>query len=109
MLFAKVSPQAQVISQTTPFSSVTRNVEYMSAIARPYALGAESVNFEVLFGDVTFDENESPVTFQNVITYNVTLDSSQLSGWGVDDSYVLSQLASVLETSVVSTLEISVI
>lgn len=109
MLFAKVSPQAQVLTQVSPFSSVTRNVEYMSAIARPYPLGAESVNFEVLFGDVTFDENENPVMFQNVVTYNVTLESNQLSGWGVDDSYVLNQLASVLGTSVVSTLEISVV
>jgi hypothetical protein len=107
MLFAKISPQAQLITQATPFSSTTKNVEYMSAIARPYAIGAEVVNFEVLFGDMVFDENQNPISFQNVITSNVTLNSTQLAGWGVDDSYILTQIASLMDTSVVSYVTIS--
>jgi hypothetical protein len=107
MLFAKISPQAQLITQATPFSSTTKNVEYMSAIARPYAIGAEVVNFEVLFGDMVFDENQNPISFQNVITSNVTLNSTQLSGWGVDDSYILTQISSLMDTSVVSYVTIS--
>jgi hypothetical protein len=107
MLFAKISPQAQLITQATPFSSTTKNVEYMSAIARPYAIGAEVVNFEVLFGDMVFDENQNPISFQNVITSNVTLSSTQLAGWGVDDSYILTQIASLMDTSVVSYVTIS--
>ncbi len=107
MLFAKISPQAQLISQANPFSSTTKNVEYMSAIARPYAIGAEVVNFEVLFGDIIFDENEVPVSFQNVITSNVSLNSTQLAGWGVDDSYILTQIAALMPTTVVSYVTIS--
>ena len=53
------------------------------------------------------DENQNPISFQNVITSNVTLNSTQLDGWGVDDSYILTQIASLMDTSVVSYVTIS--
>jgi hypothetical protein len=96
MLYAKITPVAERIEQITPFSAVTQSANYMSALARPYGLGSDSVNFEVIFGNITFDENNQPVRFQNVLSNNLKLTAEQLQSWGTDDSVVLQQIASIL-------------
>jgi len=102
MLYAKISPAAEKIEQVTPFSAVTVSADYMSALARPYALGSNSVNFEVLFGNVTFDEKNDPIRFQNVLSSNIKLTTEQLQSWGTDDSVVLQQITSILGVSILS-------
>jgi hypothetical protein len=102
MLYAKITPAAEKIEQVTPFSSVTQTADYMSALARPYGLGSESVNFEILFGNITFDENNQPVRFQNVLSSNLRLTEQQLQNWGTDDSVVLQQIASILGVTIES-------
>jgi hypothetical protein len=102
MLYAKITPAAEKIEQVTPFSSVTQTADYMSALARPYGLGSESVNFEILFGNITFDENNQPVRFQNVLSSNLKLTAQQLQNWGTDDSVVLQQIASILGVTIES-------
>jgi len=102
MLFAKISPAAQKVIQKTPFESTIVTADYMSALARPYSLGSNKVNFEVIYCTVTFDENQNPIKFDTVTSNNVTLQDSQLQGWGSDDSFILQQLASVLSVSVES-------
>lgn len=108
MLLAKISPAAKQIVQTSPFESSEVSAEYMSALARPYALGASKVNFEVVFGNLV--ESPKPGTeevsqnFVRVTSANVELQGEELASWGTDDSVVLSALAAKLGTSVVSTL-----
>lgn len=110
MLLAKISPAAKQIVQTNPFESSEVSAEYMSALARPYALGASKVNFEVLFGNLV--ESPKPGTeevsqnFVRVTGANVELEGEELASWGTDDSVVLSAIAAKLGTSVVSTLSV---
>ena len=46
MLISKINPPAVKSIEITPFSSTTTNLNYMTAIARPYAPGASSTNFQ---------------------------------------------------------------
>jgi hypothetical protein len=100
MLYAKITPPAERIEQITPFSAATQSANYMSALARPYALGSDSVNFEVLFGNINFDENNQPTRFQNVLSSNLQLTGQQLQNWGTDDSFVLQQMALILGVTI---------
>jgi hypothetical protein len=102
MLFAKILPAAQKIIQSTPFESTIVTADYMSALARPYSLGANKVNFEVIYCTITFDENQNPIKFDTVTSSNVILQNSQLQGGGSDDSFILQQLASSLSITIES-------
>jgi hypothetical protein len=93
MLYAKISPVATITKQITPFEVETITADYMTAIARPYGAGATKVNFEVVFGTITLDEAGVPASFNRLSTSNTTLLSTQLSGWGVDDSVLLTTIA----------------
>lgn len=109
MLIAKITPAAKQIVQTTPFETSEISAEYMAAIARPYALGASKVNFEVVFGNLVESltrpgSEEVTQQFVRVTNTNVELEGEALASWGTDDSVVLSALAGKLGTSVVSTL-----
>lgn len=108
MLLAKISPAAKQIVQTSPFESSEVTAEYMSALARPYALGASKVNFEVVFGNLV--ESPKPGSeelvqqFVRVTSSSVVLEGEELASWGTDDLVVLNAIAAKLGTSIVSTL-----
>jgi len=108
MLLAKISPAAKQIVQTSPFESSEVTAEYMSALARPYALGASKVNFEVVFGNLVESpkpgSEETSQQFVRVTSSQVELVGEELASWGTDDSVVLDAIAAKLGTSVVSTL-----
>lgn len=105
MLFAKINPQAQVINQISPFSSVTTNCEYMGVIARPYILGTELVNFELQYGNIEFDDLLNPIRFTYVKSYGITLSGDQLTNWGIDDRYIFDEISQILGFTIVSFLE----
>lgn len=105
MLFAKISPEAQVINQISPFSSITTNCEYMGVVARPYILGNEIVNFELQYGNIEFDNLLNPINFTYVKSYGITLSGNQLANWGIDDRYIFEEIAQVLGFTIVSFLE----
>lgn len=101
MIFGKIDPIATVVQQTTPFSAQTITGSYMTALARPYALGAYQVNFQVLYGNCTFNEETGLVTnFQQVFSDNVTLSGSTITTWGENDSVILQALAAQQGTTV---------
>ncbi len=108
MLLAKISPAAKQIVQTSPFESSEVTAEYMSALARPYALGASKVNFEVVFGNLV--ESPKPGSeelvqqFVRVTSSSVVLEGEELASWGTDDLVVINAIAAKLGTSIVSTL-----
>lgn len=99
MLYATINPPGQVISQLNPFSSQTINCNQICVIARPYELGSEVVNFEVQFGNLTFDELQVPTNFIYVRSYGVTLSGSQLTNWGTDDTFIIEEIASIFGTT----------
>jgi hypothetical protein len=100
MIFGKINPVAKVLQQSTPFSGTEVTGSYMTALARPYALGANQVNFQVIYGNCTFDESGSVVNFQQIFSDNVVLSGSAISTWGEDDSVILNDLASQQGTTV---------
>lgn len=102
MLFAKISPVAQKVVQTTPFESSTITADHMSALARPYGLGTNKVNFEVIYSNIILDENQNPVRYETVTSNMISLEGDQLQGWGSDDSFILQQLATILNITIQS-------
>jgi len=102
MLFGKISPAAQSVSQESPFLTTTKTCDFMTAIARPYALGASEVNFQIVYGTGTIN-GSSLENFQNLINGEVTLTSAELASWGTDDSLVLGVIAQKIGTTVEAT------
>jgi hypothetical protein len=101
MIFGKINPVASVNVQSTPFTGSVVTGSYMTALARPYALGAHQVNFQVVYGNCTFDESGSVDNFQQIFSDNVTLSGSAISTWGEDDTVILDAIAAQQGTSVV--------
>ena len=101
MIFGQISPVASINVQSTPFTGSIVTGSYMTALARPYALGANQVNFQVIYGNCIF-ESGSVVGFQQVFSDNVTLSGSAITTWGEDDTVILNDLAAQQGTSVVA-------
>ena len=99
MIFGKISPVASVVKQTSPFEQTTVTGSYMTALARPYALGSNQVNFQVIYGECTF-ESGSVVSFQQIFSDNIVLSGSAISTWGENDAVILNAIASSEGTSV---------
>lgn len=102
MIYAQISPAAQKIEQITPFSSITKTANYMIALARPYALGANKVTFQVVYGIPEFTDG-TVSRFDGIAASEVDLDSSEISSWGTDDTVVFTQIARKLGISILST------
>jgi hypothetical protein len=107
MLISKINPPAIKIIESTPFSSTTKNLDYMTAIARPYFLGAPTTNFQIQFGSVILDENEVIVRFNNETSSQITMTSEELSTWGTDDAVLLGLIANKLNVSILETINVS--
>lgn len=103
MLYGKINPQAEHPTQTSPFGVDIQYAQYMTAMATPYPLGAENVAFLVQFGNVTF-ENGVPVLFNAISSISISLDSTQIADWGLDDSVVLGEIATAIGTTVTETI-----
>jgi hypothetical protein len=109
MIFGKINPVISIANQSTlfnPTSSFTTG-SYMTAVANQYVLGANQVNFRVMYGNCTF-ESGSVVGFQTVYADNVVLSGSTITTWGEDDSVILDAIAAAQGTTVVSVVSGSV-
>jgi len=105
MIFATINPAATVVKTTNnPFNSTTTTItgSVMTAIARPYKLGAEKTRFEVLYGTVIQNASGSVISFQKVTSQEITLTADQLSNWGSDDAVVLQAIANQVGTAITS-------
>lgn len=111
MLIAEISPAAQIVTEANPFAPVTTEAAYMAAIARPYALGATSVNFQVTYGILVPAPQDAPAgtlpSFQGQFNTSVTLSGDQISSWGIDDAVILDEIAAVVGTEVVETITVN--
>jgi hypothetical protein len=107
MLIAKINPPAVKGVEASPFSSTTINLEYMTAVARPYVPGALTTNFQVQFGTVTLDEKNVVRNFNNELNSQLTMTSEELITWGVNDDVLLDLIAAKLGVTVLETIEVS--
>lgn len=99
MLYGKIIPAATFVKQVTPFETTSTNANYISALARPYGLGAKKVNFEVLFGNIHQNENGEN-QFERVSSYPVMFEENELGDWGVDDTVMLNKIAEKLNVTI---------
>jgi hypothetical protein len=110
MLIAEISPAAQIVTESNPFAPVTTEAAYMAAIARPYALGATTVNFQVTYGLLVPATEGTPEgtlpSFQGLFNTSVTLSGDQLTSWGIDDTIILEEIATVVGTTIVQTITV---
>ena len=103
MIFGQIHPVLSLAQQNDLFDQTTSYVtgSYMTAVANQYPLGANSVNFRVMYGNCTF-ESGSVTKFQTVYATNVVLSGEAIASWGEDDSVILDALADEQGTVVVA-------
>jgi hypothetical protein len=97
-LIAKISTPVKIsIPSKNIFEEPTIvELDHMLAIARPYRLGADSVDFEIVFGKV---DNE---VFKKNKNTQLTLLGEELSSWGENDEACYNIIASKLGTEIIS-------
>lgn len=108
MLFGKIDPVAQIVKQTSPFNQQTVDAEWITALARPYALGAEQVNFQVSYGNFVKDETGKITGFNNLFNDNIVLSGSIITSWGTNDAVILDALAEQQGTNVTETIDVDI-
>lgn len=100
MIFGKIDPVATIYVQSDPFTTTTVTGSYIAAVARPYVLGTNSVNFQVSYGEAVF-QSGSIVGFNTVFNSSTTLSGAPIESWGTDDKIVLQEIAEAQGTEVV--------
>jgi hypothetical protein len=102
-IFGKINPVISLPQQTSLFNPTPSFItgDYMTAVANPYSLGSNEVNFRVLYGNCTFDGQGNVVEFKTIHSDSVLLSGEVISTWGEDDSVILEALASQQGTNVV--------
>jgi signal peptidase I len=100
MIFGRIDPAATIYVQSDPFNPTTVTGSYIAAVARPYVLGTNSVNFQVAYGDCIFDEAGEIIQFNNIFNSNATLSGLDIETWGTDDTVVLGEIAQQQGTQV---------
>jgi hypothetical protein len=108
MIFGKISPVATIVHQSDPFTPTTVTGSYIAAVARPYVLGTDTVNFQVTYGNAVFDESGSVVNFNAVFNGSTIISGSDITDWGTDDSIILEQIAAQQGTTVIEVVSGSV-
>jgi hypothetical protein len=104
MLVGAINPVANFVNQQNPFGTpVTTTANLISIKARPYVAGGSSINFEVNFISATVDASGNVSNMQNVSSSPVTLTSTELATWGVDDTVLFNLVAAKLGTGVTVT------
>jgi hypothetical protein len=93
MLFGKISPQAVIPQMISPFEQGELVVEYITAIAAPYILGANTVDFQVMYVNPVYNENNVVVSYTVYHQVQVRLSGLAIEDWGTDDTSVLAAIA----------------
>lgn len=95
MIFAKINPPLSLVDQTNVFSqNVTfRTGDYMSAVASPFRLGDDEVEFEVVFGSCKFNEEREVQDFDVYHREQIKLSGEIIQSWGEDDNVILTAIA----------------
>lgn len=92
MLFAQISPTAKTVTQIDPFTTTITEYNYMTAIVVPYGIGAPTVTFKIIFGNITDN------AFYQGFSIERTFPSSTLSTWNADNSALLGLIATQIGT-----------
>ena len=102
MLYAKFTPGISFNKSKDPFNPQTVTLEYMTATAAGYPLGATSTTFNVYFGTATLVNNKVTDYVKEMVKM-VEVGGTALSSWGTDDSSMLTYLAGTFNLTVTGT------
>lgn len=106
MLVVEINPPAKKAIEVSPFSSTTIDLNYMTAIARPYAPGADTTNFQVQFGTLRLNESNVVEGFSNQLDSQLRLTKEELETWGTNDEVLLGIVATKLGVTAVSFVDV---
>jgi hypothetical protein len=109
MIFGQINPVISIATQDGLFNPSPEFItgSYITAVANQYVLGANQVNFRVMYGNCVF-ESGSVVDFKSVYADNVVLSGDTITTWGQDDSVILEAIAEAQGTEVVAVVSGSV-
>jgi hypothetical protein len=107
MLIAKINPPAIKVVSHTPFSSTTKNLEYMSVAARPYIPGASETNFQIQFGNPILNDESQIINLTSESSSQLFMTSEELSTWGTNDNTLLTLICTKLGVSVVEIISVN--
>jgi len=101
-IFGQINPKITLVEQTNIFSSTPSYItgSYMTAFAHNYVLGANEVNFRIMYGNCTFDAAGNVTEFATIHTDSTTLSGEVISTWGEDDGIILEAIAEKQGTTV---------
>jgi len=105
MLFAKINPVAEIPEMESPFEYVVKQADYLTAVASPYRLGAEEVNFSLIYGKATFDAEGNMETFTRLLGGSLTLGAPYIQEWGIDDTVILGTICEQVGTEAIEFIE----
>ena len=100
MLFGKISPQAIIPQMITPFQQTEIVAEYITAIATPYKLGAQVVDFRVMYGNPVYNDENVMIRYDVVYETYIQLSGQAIEDWGTDDTTVLTEIATEEGTTI---------
>jgi hypothetical protein len=92
MLYAKISPAAQITVQDGPFATKVESVEFVAIAVNSYSMGDDPATFIVSYGDPVIYDNIYK-GFSSKYQQRLILEASDLAQWGTDDSVVFDIIA----------------
>jgi hypothetical protein len=100
MLFGKISPKAIIPQMITPFEQTEIVAEYITAIATPYILGSNLVEFKVMYGNPVYNEENVVTHYAIIYEKYVNLSGQAIEDWGTDDTSILTVIATEQGTTI---------
>lgn len=85
MLYAKISPPAQIVVQDGPFATKVEEAEFVAITAQNYKMGDDPSRFIVMYGHQIYS-GDTPIAFRPKYQIDLMLDASDIARWGDDDS-----------------------
>lgn len=94
MLYAKISPAAQVVKQNGPFDTNITSADYMTASVNRYVMGISDAELTVSYGTPVYDEAGKLLGCNFLLGEQLKLTKEELADWGTDDAYIFNLIAS---------------
>ena len=104
MLYAKFTPGLSFNKSKDPFNPQTVTLEYMTATAAGYPLGATTTTFNVYFGTGTVVNNKV-TEYNKEMVKIVEVGGTALANWGTSDISILNYIAGTFNLTVTNNYE----
>lgn len=94
MLYAKISPAAQVVKQKSPFEVETVEVDHIIIFTETYILGwTKDLGLRVNYVEPVRNEEGKLIQFKDHLRAEVKLSPEEFADWGTDDKFIFEAVA----------------